>query len=672
MDIAQNKNASSSGFWLAAKALIIAAIIVRVVVGLLCWPTSLDTPELYYGTIAREFRNGPVLSLFEYQASPQDGGALLLGGLLVIIFSILGPSYAALRLLGPLCEVVSIILWAVIVKRTLGRRVALWFLGMVVLLPPELLRSSLEVSGKWLFPTIINALGLLFLIEIVDRKRRSHTLGESNNISAVKILWVLGFVLSIGSHITNYTFIMFVYSVALLMWLGVFWSLGNVLSFATGVLIGSIPKVACNISLNYWTLGELRWGRPGDTRAFFHTAGSLTEWLWENFLYCTHQFINLVLYWWPQSWTGTIITHGFLRIILGRMYEVLFFSGIAIALLCLRRCSRNGDQKNNYLFPRYRDEQRGRAYIIFFYFAFAIFVTCLSRTGIVKEDFPPYRYIMPLLPFYILALAIFFDRLTLCSHNTVRLTGWTIMALLLSLLMVGNRPLLYSWRSGFLFRQKGYNYSILGHNLGVKKYIDHVPNTAFVLAEKVRDRQDRDDLAIEIADTCWFIPLHERVYPQVNKGLCSRDKGGKHYETVDVEEFKNFAEKMIRECYWPLVYRGLGRGITWSHDSNFQKISELVSVLKARYAWWVWQGVGSIEASGQGLNAGWLLPTLTKIPGSAHKPFCEGVGAFWGFSAREQGHDLEKLLRSLPENVREDCVRGVDLGFSRHPFEPDL
>ena len=142
MDIAQNKNASSSGFWLAAKALIIAAIIVRVVVGLLCWPTSLDTPELYYGTIAREFRNGPVLSLFEYQASPQDGGALLLGGLLVIIFSILGPSYAALRLLGPLCEVVSIILWAVIVKRTLGRRVALWFLGMVVLLPPELLQFS--------------------------------------------------------------------------------------------------------------------------------------------------------------------------------------------------------------------------------------------------------------------------------------------------------------------------------------------------------------------------------------------------------------------------------------------------------------------------------------------------------------------------------------------------
>ncbi|MCX6355709.1 MAG: hypothetical protein NTZ78_12535 [Candidatus Aureabacteria bacterium] len=265
------------------------------------------------------------------------------------------------------------------------------------------------------------------------------------------------------------------------------------------------------------------------------------------------------------------------------------------------------------------------------------------------------------MPFYLLSLAICFDRLSLCRIKAMRYAAWSAATILFALLLLGNLPFFENWDPGASLRTEGYDYGYLGARMGHGVYSQGGLNNALALAEKVRDRQDRDDLIGYITDMCWYIPIADR--PEANLVA-----GGGQIAIGDVATFKAFADGNVEKGYRPILYRGLGRGLSWSHGSQFEKIGELAGVLDNGSARWAWQGVGDIEASRHGATVDWVTGTLEHLPESARGPFCEGVGARWRLDAVDRGDDLVRRMETLPEEVRAHCLAGRDLGVIRQPF----
>ncbi len=230
------------------------------------------------------------------------------------------------------------------------------------------------------------------------------------------------------------------------------------------------------------------------------------------------------------------------------------------------------------------------------------------------------------------------------------------------LLLVCNRTVLFGRTPGPLLHRTGYDYGVLGVTMAQRAYQKGDLEGALVLAERVKDRQDRDDLLGYIADMYWFVPLCERCGPVWVL------MGRRQFETGDVEAFNRFAANKIERRYHPLLYRALGRGLAWSHGPNLKDVERLTDPLGAEESRWVWQGVGSVEAWKRGGNSGWLLPALREIPEKWRTPFCEGVGAMWGYLDRNKACVFEALLRDLPAEVRQNCRGGCDIGFIREPF----
>jgi hypothetical protein len=203
---------------------------------------------------------------------------------------------------------------------------------------------------------------------------------------------------------------------------------------------------------------------------------------------------------------------------------------------------------------------------------------------------------------------------------------------------------------------------MLGVTMAQWAYYKGDPDEALVIAERVKNRQDRDDLLGYITDMYWFVPFSERWSPTwvfMGRG---------QFEMRDVETFRLFTREKIDSRRHPLLYRALGRGLAWSHGSNLENIEELTGALDAEESRWAWQGVGSIEAWRQGGGSGWLPPALGRIPEEHRRPFCEGVGAAWGHLDREKARAFDGLLRGLPADVRRDCRGGRHIGFIREPF----
>ena len=662
----EQRTASPQRFWIAATALIAAFLIVRILVAVFFWPSHPHSGELFEGVIAREFLNGPILPVFEYQTSPKCGGSVLLGGFIAIAFSIMGPSYAAVKLVGILLALIGTLLWTMLVAKIFGRRSALWYLGMGVVLPPVPLYCSLLVNGRWSFPDIIHALGLILLCGAIG-ERSAPAMRERSDRAVTAALFFLGALLGLGVFISyDFFFIISIYVIVVLVLYRTLNSVSKIGAFLSGILIGIIPRIASNLHYHYWQLGILNWGPPG-SKAYFHTAPSRLEWLTQTSSNFVRQCVSLVLYWWPDFWTESLVTPAALRIVLSRMYELLFLSGIVLALFCTRRALNTPRPGKTFLLPPYPERARQRVRIVLGFFAFVIMATCFSRLGIARkhEGLFEYHYLMPLIPFCLLGLAVFFDRLTLCRLRSLRTCGWAIALVLISLLLVGNRSLLSRCDPDLFFGQIGYSYRSLGDNRAKTAYFEGNPNDPLVFAEKVRDSHDRDDLIGIIVDMYWFIPLHERYWQQTGK---SAARGGGDLNAIDIGEVRKIGEEKIDAKYQPALYRALGRGFCWSHGSNVTEIAKLAGTLPAKSARWAWQGVGSTEAWGHGPDANWLLPALKDLPPEARQPFCEGVGAAWGLESRERGQDFDKLLLALPEDIRSACRSGKDMGFIRHPF----
>jgi len=638
---------------------VMAFVLVRIFAVRCYWSNHLDDVELCYGLVGREFSQGPILSISDYQFDASEGGYILTGAILGAVFTFVGPNYGALKLVAILCGLAAMLIWFALIKRAFGRTTALWFLAAGVLIPPGLLISALWLNGKWTFPDVIHGLGLLLLCSLIESNGSSSVVPKNERTVITRLLG-LGFVAGIGIYLSNYFFIMASYVFLAVCCQRILNSPARIGAFFSGLLVGASPWIAYNLQHDFGALSELRWGAPG-SKVYFHTAASATGWIWDSSLNFGGRIINLIAFWWPNSWLEGGTCSRIAGILLGRVYELIVLAGAAVVLLCMRR-PRSDPERSFGPVSAYPPGAGRSGYTILGFFAFVILVTGFSRIGIPSSDFPNYRYLMPLLPFYLLTIAVFFDRMTTSRLKSLRAAAWMIAIVLCVLLLVCNRAVLFGRAPGRLLHRTGYDYGVLGVAVAQRAYYKGELNDALVLAEGIKDRQDRDDFLGYIADMYWFVPFCERCSP------AWVHMGREQFEIVDVEAFEKSTREKIAVRYHPLLYRALGHGFAWSHGSNLKAIEKLAGALGVEESRYAWQGVGSVEAWKRGGISDWLLPTLRNVPEKWRKPFCEGVGAVWGYLDREKACAFEELLRGLPADVREDCLRGRDIGFIREPF----
>ena len=60
----------------------------------------INDDELFYGGVAKEILNGPILPLFDYQVRPWEGGGLIVSIIASFCFFLFGDSLFSLKLIG--------------------------------------------------------------------------------------------------------------------------------------------------------------------------------------------------------------------------------------------------------------------------------------------------------------------------------------------------------------------------------------------------------------------------------------------------------------------------------------------------------------------------------------------------------------------------------------------
>ena len=638
-------------YWLA---LFLIYVVVRILVSVCYWPSHPEHCELAIGTIGKELIKGPILPVGEYQMMPGEGGSVLCGLLAGTIGWLIGYSYASIRLAALTCASLAMLLWYRLVARALGERAALWYLAVGILLPPNLLYWSTWLNGNWSFTDIFHALDLILICHIVDVNVR-HISFPPDKWTGELCLFSLGLLLGLGVYISNYLFIMLFYGFFVLLIFNVMASFRKVIMVLMGLFIGIIPCALYNLQHGLEGLQKFSFAIPG-SKTFFYKSDSLRDWVAQTTINLFRQFKEMIIYWLPDSWFGNLIAVSHIKEFLGYAYEALVILGIMMAIITVFKDSGRSGIRS------FHERSRRNGCIILGFFGLAIFLTCLSRLGIVRSDYYPYRYLLPLLPGTVLLIAISFDRLTLSAWRSIRFIGWGLVLIFYCVSTIGAKSLLCKWEPDVLFKRHGYDYVFLGGYLAMRFYYIGEQDRAIVLAEKVRDPQDREDLIGSITDRYWFIPFAERWSPVWIL------MGGKQFEAKDIELFQRLTKDKIQQCYYPLMYRALGRGLAWSHGSDFRVIASLLYTLDTEAASWAWQGVGSIDAWRYGKDAKWLLGALSEIPSKDKRSFCQGVGAAWGYGIREECYDFDRLSRSLPEETQNYIISGINIGFQRNPF----
>jgi 4-amino-4-deoxy-L-arabinose transferase-like glycosyltransferase len=647
------RTADGPRFACAAAALISLFVAVRLLAVSCMWTRYPEPGECVFGVVGREFSRGPVLPVFEYLhlATESQGAILPLGGLIALAFTFIGPSLSALKLVAVAVALAGIVVWYTLVRRVFGRGTALWYCAAAVLVPPALLYWSLWIDGNWLLCDLVHGAALLFLVSLSGEKRR---VGRG--------AWPLaafGALLGLGVFLSNYQLLIVLYSLAVLAIFRVPNSLRKAGAFAAGTLAGAVPLLWYSRHYgNQWS--GMRIGPPG-SKAHFVAAHSIGEWAAETLAGSASRFVCMLRFWWPESWAGRFVPPGHLGGAMAGAYEGCILAGVCLACIALSRAARA------LPVPPYPEASRRGGRIVFGFFAFIVAMTCLSRIAIPRTDYYPYRYLLPMAPFYLLSIAVCGDRLTLSRSRLLRAAGWSAPAVLAALLIACLVPALRGGNPAALFTTRGYDYGYLGFWIATSP-LGRPVSRGLAIARRVKDPQDREDFLNYIADVQWYGAFTDRgasaLAPQDLQGLVPRLR--REAQPGDL----------------PVLFRSLGRGIAWTHGSDWPAVASLIVIgetpaafavrppwlLTAEEARWAWQGAGSVEAWRRGSRSDWLPPLLKDIPKGARAPFCEGAGAVWGFGARESGCDFPSLLGALSPQVRNDCLAGADLGFYRTPF----
>ena len=431
---------------------------------------SWDFEELHRGTIAKELIEGLKVPLWDYQTAHYDGGSFWAGVLAVPFFLLFGPNLFALKLVGLLFSLATLILTFFFFKKFFDQKTALLVSALLVFPPPVFTALSLTANSSHPQSIFFTSAMLFFFYQFLY--------GEKNKRL---FLILFGLVAGLGFWFTSITFITTL--TCLISWVLIdrcsFLS-KKLFIFLGSFLVGASPWILYEFTQELRGLVFLKdaflW-RDGTFIPSFETKlGALPGRIFTlvfrtfPFVFWFRSFLNI------PNWLFSL------------------FYGFAATLLVIpffwREIRRLSPLvKNSFRYGKLTLPQlNGTKTLPFLIYPFS-FILLYSISNIPTSlshfpfDFPNFRYFSPI---YYFSFCLF--SLSVCSKKS----SVFLLSVLLGLGLIGQGSLLFQESVGRALHYQGYTYIGLGEIWG--RYLYPFPyrlKEFSLLADRFREQERR-------------------------------------------------------------------------------------------------------------------------------------------------------------------------------------
>ncbi len=422
-------------------------ILLGVKLTVLFFPSEMifgESAELFRGVLAKQIvSNNRVESFFDYLYNPYAGGSLVISILTVPFFLIFGQTVFSLKLVEVLFSILSLSLIYVILYKNFGKKTALIAAFMFILPCQYFAQRSIMAIGDYCESVFFSFLVIyLFITIITDGREGKHN----------KIWHPFLFGLIAGLGIWFHYVVGIALATCLIIWILVERRLfirKNFLGFLAGFIFGFSPWILFNLNRHFegciagrgyiWS-HFFRGGILHSISRLFQTFVSTAP----NLLMFKNNFLN-----------------GFLILFYSRVYYFIFIFAF-IGLLFRYR------DKIKLLLARQLPDTgaifviSALLYSVLFMIIYGLYAIPTTITGIGFHD---YRRFMPMFPFMIIVISVFF-----APYLSVKKSKYPVLLFSLPFLAFSygilNSAALFSFGNfGKAFSMPGYSYRLLGINI---------------------------------------------------------------------------------------------------------------------------------------------------------------------------------------------------------------
>lgn len=584
-----------------------------------------ETEELYRGTIAREIIRGPLLPLWEYldyRVEYFPGGTLVVGILAVPFFLLFGQTYIALKLVGLTFALGTFIFWYVFMDRFFSRKAAIITGLLFIFCMPFYTKTSLITWGAHPETNFFTIAGLFIFCSLFFGKNAQE---EERHIKLKRYFLLWGVVSGFG--------VWFMYSYLLtILLLFAFWFVFDkrfflrtqFFVFGIGFLIGFSPEIYYRIFYGLDGMLNINGASFLKDFIFFDIANLLPK--MKSLL--THDIPHSLLF--RGAYGVAAETYSYVY------YSVFMSAFLWLAWLCRRQI---WAVSRNIIYPLTLKEVKvtpsaldPKAVLLAFPVLFsAVYSVSGYAVSPVPWDNPQvwldyigYRYMIPLMPFFLAIMGVFF------AGMKSRRLFHGLFSLTLIIGLIGNLSIV-SWKNfGRFSRDKGYSYNIVGDKIGLRitsglsRYIEPFEklegNLKIEFYEGMgsgiawRLRNESPDTVIDFFNARikkerlsylyrgWGMLFFTDYPDELDRGLAIAGRIQLEYlpffyeglaryvsSRSGVAEETIFLER-IEKKYWPYCYKGVGYSIGFEFHNDLKRQERFINEIDARYRVFVREG----------------------------------------------------------------------------------
>lgn len=594
-------------------------LISRLSVLFSCLDGLYETEELYRGTIAREIIRGPLLPLWEYldyRVEYFPGGTLVVGVLAVPFFLLFGQTYIALKLVGLMFALGTFIFWYVFMDRFFSRKAAIITGLLFVFCMPFYTKTSLITWGAHPETNFFTIAGLFIFCSLFFGKNAPE---EDRHIKLKRYFLLWGVVSGFG--------VWFMYSYLLtILLLFAFWFVFDkrfflrpqFFVFGIGFLIGFSPEIYYRIFYGLDGMLKINGASLLGDFLFFDIANFLPK--MKSLL--TRDIARSLLFRGAYGVAAEAYSYVY--------YSVFVSAFLWLAWLCRRQI---WEVSRNIIYPLTLKEVKVTpsaldlkvvllAFPVLFSAVYSVSGYAVSPAPWdnpqVWLDYIGYRYMIPLMPFFLAIMGVFF-----AGMKSRRLfLGLFFLTLIIGL--IGNSSII-SWKNfGRFSRDKGYSYNIVGDKIGLRitsdlsRYIEPFEELEDNLKAQFyeglgsgiawRLRSESPDTVIDFFNNSrikkerlpylyrgWGMLFFTDYPDELDRGLAIAGRVQPEYlpffyeglarkvsSRSGVAEETIFLER-IEKKYWPYCYKGVGYGIGFEFHNDLKRQERFINEIDTRY-----------------------------------------------------------------------------------------
>jgi hypothetical protein len=615
-------------------SLISLFIVIRLAVLFSYTDRLYETEELYHGTITHEIITGSVMPLWEYldyKVEYFPGGSLTAGILAVPFFLILGHTYVALKLVGLTFALGTFILWFIFLKEFFNKKIAIIAGLLFIFCMPFYTKTSLITWGSHPEANFFTILSFFIFYRIFFDKS-GPVEKEISGLYRHKGMhfFYLGLVAGFG--------LWFIQTYMLtILFLSLCWFIldkGILLRrafyiFAIGFLLGISPLLYYGLLYKAPVLdvnGRLFLAdfipiHPGYFLVKFLKLFVLS--LPNSFLFNNFSFIP-----------GQVLSYLYYFIFLGGFIYLLWVNRKYL-FICLKSLLYPVTLKGERVLPSAISKETFLLiYPLLFFIGYSLSKYSVSSVRWANPgdwlDYIGYRYMVPVIPFVLVVIAIWLDKI----RNRQMLRG-ILFSLALILGAIGNLGLISLNNFGRFVRDKGYSYNVIADKIAfrgpenLREYIKPFLNKL--------DRYERLDF-----------------YDGIGSGIAWR------LNDEDPDEVIKAFEKDIDKEYWPYLYKGWGSLFSLEIAEEFERAMHVEGRIPQEYRRYFYEGFG-VGMSFDDIRQ--AIKIINRISPD-YRLYCYiGLGEKLGFEYKNDQQALRGVLRNIDSNYRQYVLDGIAEGI---------